>query len=59
VPTASSTDDFHISGPGLNKVVTRVAFVDTKTIRITLKRGTYGYVCDPHRTIMHGRFTVS
>ena len=24
-----------------------------------LRHGTYRYVCDPHRTLMHGRFTVS
>ena len=55
----SPIHDFHISGPGLNKVVTRVPFVGTKTIKIRLRRGTYRYVCDPHRTLMHGRFTVS
>jgi hypothetical protein len=55
----SPIHDFHISGPGLNKVVTKVSFVGTKTIKIKLRRGTYRYVCDPHRTLMHGRFTVS
>ena len=59
VSDRSPIHDFHLSGPGLNKVVTRVSFVGTKTIKITLKRGTYRYVCDPHRTLMHGRFTVS
>ena len=55
----SPIHDFHISGPGLNGVVTRGPFVGTKTIKIKLKRGTYRCVCDPHRTLMHGRFTVS
>lgn len=59
VSDRSPIHDFHISGPGLNKVVTRVSFVGTKTIKIALKLGTYRYVCDPHRTLMHGRFTVS
>ncbi|NUR78663.1 MAG: hypothetical protein HOQ28_20540 [Thermoleophilia bacterium] len=59
VSDRSSIHDFHISGPGLNKVVTGVAFFGTKTIRIKLRRGTDRYVCDPHRTLMHGRFTVS
>jgi plastocyanin len=58
VSDRSPIHDFHISGPGLNKVVTGVSFVGTKTIRIKLKRGTYVYVCDPHRKLMHGRFTV-
>jgi hypothetical protein len=59
VSDRSPIHDFHISGTGLNKVVTRVSFVGTKTIKIRLRRGTYRYVCDPHRTLMHGRFTVS
>ncbi len=59
VSDRSPIHDFHLSGPGLNKVATGVSFVGTKTIKIKLKRGTYRYVCDPHRTLMHGRFTVS
>ena len=59
VSDRSPIHDFHISGPRLNKVVTTVSFVGTKTIKIKLRRGTYRYVCDPHRTLMHGRFTVS
>ena len=59
VSDPSPIHDFHISGPGLNKVVTRVPFVGTKTIKLGLKRGTYRYLCDPHRTLMHGRFTLS
>ena len=59
VSDRSPIHDFHVSGPGLNKLVTGVSFVGTKTIKIKLKRGTYRYVCDPHRTLMRGRFTVS
>ena len=59
VSDRSSIHDFHISGPGLNKVVTGVAFVGTSTIKMKLKRGIYRYGCDPHRTLMRGRFTVS
>lgn len=59
VSDRSPIHDFHISGPGLNKVVTGVSLVGSKTIRIKLRRGTYRYVCDPHRTLMHGRFAVS
>ena len=33
----SSIHNFHITGPGVNKLVTTVGFVGTKTIRITLK----------------------
>src|SRR6266540_105855 len=51
VSDRSPIHDFHLSGPGLNKVATGVSFVGTKTIKIKLKRGTYRYVCDPHRTL--------
>jgi plastocyanin len=51
--------DFHLSGPGLNRVLTTVEFTGTKSIVLKLKRGTYRFVCDPHSGIMHGRFLVS
>ncbi|HEX7083248.1 MAG TPA: hypothetical protein VF186_03970 [Gaiellaceae bacterium] len=38
---------------------TRVAFEGTMTWHVTLRTGAYRLVCDPHRTIMKGRFTVS
>ena len=54
-----STDhNFHLKGPGLNKT-TGVSFVGTKTLTITLKAGTYRYVCDPHATSMKGSFKVT
>ena len=36
-----------------------VAAVKTYTWKVTLKKGTYRYVCDPHKTIMKGSFTVT
>jgi plastocyanin len=27
--------------------------------KLTLKKGTYKYVCDPHASFMHGSFTVT
>lgn len=51
--------DFHLRGPGVDKVITSVGFTGTKTIVLELKKGTYTYVCDPHSTVMHGSFTVS
>ena len=51
--------DFHLSGPGLNRVLTSVEFTGTKTFVLRLKKGSYRFVCDPHSTIMHGRFLVS
>jgi plastocyanin len=37
---------------------TSVPAVGKKTWRLTLRRGTYRYVCDPHATLMKGKFTV-
>jgi plastocyanin len=59
VSDKSSIHDFHISGPGLNKIVTSTPFTGTKTITITLKKGTYKFVCDPHLTTMKGSFKVT
>ena len=55
----ASIHDFHLSGPGLNRVLTGVGFTGTKSFVLTLKKGTYRFVCDPHASIMHGSFTVS
>jgi plastocyanin len=50
--------NFHLRGPGVNKVITSVDFKGTKTVTIKLKKGTYRYVCDPHSSSMHGSFKV-
>jgi plastocyanin len=55
----SSIHDFHLSGPGVNRVLTSVEFTGTKSFVLKLKKGTYRFVCDPHSGIMHGRFLVS
>jgi len=51
--------DFHLSGPGFDRVLTSVEFVGTKSFTLRLKKGSYSFVCDPHSSIMHGRFRVS
>ena len=55
----AASHDFHLRGPGLNKVVTGTPFVGTKTITVKLRKGTYTYVCDPHASFMHGSFRVT
>jgi plastocyanin len=42
----------------VNKLTT-VAFKGTKTWTVTLRKGTYRYVCDPHKTFMKGSFRVA
>ena len=51
--------DFHLTGPGLDRVLTSVPFTGTKSFVLRLKKGSYRFVCDPHSGIMHGRFQVS
>ena len=55
----SNIHDFHLSGPGLNRVLTSVPFTGTKSFVLRLRKGSYRFVCDPHSGIMHGRFEVS
>ena len=54
----STIHDFHLTGPGVNKKTTTVG-QGTTTWKLTLKKGTYKYVCDPHASFMHGAFTVT
>jgi plastocyanin len=55
----SSIHDFHLSGPGLDRVLTSVDYTGTKSVVLRLKKGSYRFVCDPHSGIMHGRFLVA
>ena len=59
VQDKSDIHDFHLTGPGVNKVITSVAFTGNKTVTLTLKKGTYKYVCDPHAAAMKGTFKVT
>jgi plastocyanin len=54
----SSIHDFHLTGPGVNKV-TSVPAIGTTKWNVKLKKGTYKFVCDPHRAIMHGVLKVT
>jgi plastocyanin len=54
----SNIHDFHLIGPGVNKA-TSVAAVKTYTWKVTLKKGTYRFICDPHKTIMFGSLKVT
>ena len=54
----SQFHNFHLTGPGVDKK-TSVGGQGTTTWKLTLKKGTYKYVCDPHASFMKGSFTVS
>ena len=43
----SRAHNFHLIGPGVNRRTT-VRFRGTVTWRLTLRRGTYRFLCDPH-----------
>jgi plastocyanin len=58
VQDTAADHDFHLTGPGVNKT-TSVGGKGTFTWKVTLKSGTYTYVCDPHASFMKGSFTVS
>ena len=58
VSDKSSIHDFHLKGPGVNKVITGVGFQGTKTFTVKLRKGRYTIVCDPHASSMKGTFRV-
>ncbi len=56
VSDLSSSHDFHLSGPGVNKSTT-VGGRGKITWTVTLQKGkTYRFMCDPHASFMHGSF---
>jgi len=54
----SSIHNFHLKGPGIDKKTSKAAVVNV-TWTLTLKKGKYTYVCDPHASIMKGSFKVT
>jgi plastocyanin len=58
VADKASSHNFHLTGPGVN-VKTSVGATGTKTFTVTLKKGTYKFVCDPHASAMKGSFKVT
>ena len=59
VKDTASTHNFHLKGPGVDKK-TSVSGKGTKTWTVTLKKGKYTYLCDPHAAAgMKGSFRVT
>jgi plastocyanin len=54
----SPIHDFRLRGPGLNKALSGVAAVGTKTATVRLNGGRYQFVCQPHASAMKGAFAV-
>jgi hypothetical protein len=57
VKDTAGDHDFHLTGPGLNRSTT-TGGTGTWTWNVTLRKGTYTYVCDLHASFMKGSFTV-
>ena len=57
VSDKSSIHNFHLKGKGVN-VMTTVPATGSKTFKITLAKGKYTFLCDPHPTSMKGSFTI-
>jgi plastocyanin len=57
VSDKSSIHNFHLKGPGVN-VKTTVPATGSKSFALTLKKGKYTFLCDPHPTTMKGSFTI-
>jgi plastocyanin len=59
VEDKSSSHDFHLTWPGLNRSTT-VAFLGETTWTVKLRKGAYRFQCDPHAAFgMKGSFTVT
>jgi len=54
----SNIHNFHLTGPGVDKK-TSVGGKGTSSWKLKLKKGTYKFVCDPHKSFMKGSFTVT
>ena len=58
VSDKSGIHNFRLKGPGVNKA-TSIGGTGTTTWTVTLKRGTYTFICDPHELSMKGSLKVS
>ena len=54
----ASNHNFHLRGPGVNRS-TSVKAVATRTWPVTLRPGTYTFLCDPHANRMKASFQVT
>jgi len=54
----SGIHNFHLKGPGANKD-SGVTKQGKSSYTLTLKKGSYTFICDPHASSMKGSFKVS
>ena len=58
VKDRSDEHNFAMRGPGVNRTLTGVDFVGTKTVTLRLGAGKYTFVCSPHADDMRGSFGI-
>lgn len=54
----SRSHDFRLRGPGVNKIISSVGAVGTRTVTVRLPAGRYQFLCQPHAAAMRGTFSV-
>jgi plastocyanin len=54
----SAIHNFQLRGPGVNRALTAIGFVGTRTVTVRLMAGRYTFFCVPHPTEMRGTFRV-
>jgi plastocyanin len=59
VSDRASIHNFNLEGPGVDRAITAVPFVGTKTVTVLLRRGRYKYYCRPHEATMFGFIRVT
>lgn len=55
----SSSHNFVLEGPGVERVVTTVPGTGKKTVTLKLRAGKYKFYCQPHESSMFGFIKVS
>jgi plastocyanin len=55
----ASIHNFVVEGPGVERDITTVGFVGTKTVTLRLRHGKYKFYCRPHESSMFGFVTVT
>jgi plastocyanin len=55
----SSDHNFHLTGPGVDRMITTVGGTGVRTFTVRLRRGLYRFVCDPHSFSMRGTLRVT
>jgi len=60
VADKSNIHNFVVNGPGVkDKEITGLSAVTTKSMTVTLAKGTYIYYCTPHKSMMQGSIKVT